>query len=134
MSKLLTLVAATLTLACAAPARAAEPQAKLVVKPLLCVLDRDDAGCHMTFNVKWAALIAAEYCLNIDLVRAPLKCWERTQTGELREKRLVNQDFSYWLGAAAGSERLAEVKVQVMRIGSDDRRRERRTRHAWDVL
>jgi hypothetical protein len=24
--------------------------------------------------------------------------------------------------------------VEVLRVGSDDRRRERRTRHIWDVL
>jgi hypothetical protein len=26
------------------------------------------------------------------------------------------------------------VKVEVLRVGTADRRRERRTRHVWDVL
>jgi hypothetical protein len=46
----------------------------------------------------------------------------------------VSEEFIYWLGAPGGEDHLAEVKVTVLRVGSDDRRRERRTRHVWDVL
>jgi len=114
---------------------AADPPAvKLTVKPLLCVLDRDDTGCNLTFRVQWSAIVSADYCLSVDLVSLPLRCWESAQRGELREKRMVSQDFTYWLAVAENAERLAAAKVQVLRIGSDDRRRERRTRHVWDVL
>jgi hypothetical protein len=115
--------------------RAADPPAvKLTVKPLLCVLDRDDTGCNLTFRVQWSAVVAANYCLSVDLVSLPLRCWDAAQNGELREKRMASQDFVYWLGVTDSAERLAAAKVQVLRIGSDDRRRERRTRHVWDVL
>ena len=71
-------------------------------------------------------------------LRLPHPSWPPARTaarnGELREKRTVSQDFTYWLGVADSAERLAAAKVQVLRIGSDDRRRERRTRHVWDVL
>jgi hypothetical protein len=111
------------------------PSAKLTVKPQLCVLDRDDAGCQLAVHLQWAARIAADYCVSVDLVSVPLRCWERTSTGELRETRTASQDFTYWLQTADNAEeRLAAAKVQVLRIGSNDRRRERRTRHAWDVL
>ena len=127
-------LAASLSLPYGAVHAADPPAVKLTVKPLLCVLDRDDTGCNLTFRVQWSAIVSADYCLSVDLVSLPLRCWERTQNGELREKRMVNQDFTYWLGVADSAERLAAAKVQVLRIGSDDRRRERRTRHVWDVL
>ena len=33
-----------------------------------------------------------------------------------------------------GTQRAAEVKIDVLRLDSPDRRRERRARHVWDVL
>jgi hypothetical protein len=54
--------------------------------------------------------------------------------GALQQEREFSEDFSYWLAAPAGSERLSPVKIEVLRVGSTDRRRERRTRHVWDVL
>ena len=47
---------------------------------------------------------------------------------------MVSEDFVFWLSPPAGTERVAEAKIEVLRVGSDDRRRERRTRHVWDVL
>jgi hypothetical protein len=59
----------------------------------------------------------------------------------MKQERQVTEEFRYWLsqppnGAAppAGTERLSEVKIEVLRVGSNDRRRERRARHVWDVL
>jgi hypothetical protein len=46
----------------------------------------------------------------------------------------VSEAFIYWLGAPAGTQRAAEVKIDVLRLDSPDRRRERRSRHVWDVL
>ncbi len=113
---------------------AADPPARLFVKPLLCVLDESDAGCDMTFHVRWQSVVAGDYCLNDDLQLTPLRCWSLVRQGELREQRIVSEDFTYWLGDPARTSRLAAVKVEVLRVGSTDRRRERRTRHVWDVL
>jgi hypothetical protein len=49
-------------------------------------------------------------------------------------EREVTQEFMFWLSPPTGAEHVAEVKVEVLRVGSDDRRRERRSRHVWDVL
>jgi len=65
---------------------------------------------------------------------APVHCWARALTGALTQKREVGEEFIYWLGAPGGNDRLAELKIEVLRVDSDDRRRERRTRHVWDVL
>lgn len=117
------------------PARAAEPPVKLAVKPLLCVLDKDATSCTMTFDIRWQSLIAGEYCLNDTLQPGPRMCWSSGLTaGSTSERREVSEEFMYWLGVPAGTERLSEVKISVLRVGSTDRRRERRTRHVWDVL
>jgi hypothetical protein len=117
------------------PAGAAEPPVKLAVKPLLCVLDKDATSCTMTFDIRWKSLIAGEFCLNDTLQPEPRMCWGGGQTaGSTRERREVSEEFMYWLGVPAGTERLSEVKISVLRVGSTDRRRERRTRHVWDVL
>jgi hypothetical protein len=64
----------------------------------------------------------------------PLRCWPKVLSGEHRHERLVTQDFLFWLSTATGNERVAEAKIEVLRVGSTDRRRERRSRHVWDVL
>jgi hypothetical protein len=116
------------------PAAAADPPVRLVVKPLLCVIDKNASACTVTFDIRWKSVLAAEYCLNDEAQPAPLRCWPRATAGELQHERLVAQDFSFWLTPPAGGERAAEAKIEVLRVGSTDRRRERRTRHVWDVL
>lgn len=115
------------------PVRAAEPP-KLTVKPVLCVLDKSVASCMMSFDIRWKSQTPAEYCLNDSLQPAPLFCWGAGRSGQTTAQRQVAEEFVFWLGLPAGTERLAEVKISVLRVDSDDRRRERRTRHVWDVL
>ncbi len=126
-------IAASL-IACAASSIAAEPPLRLAVKPVLCVLDKDATSCKMSFDIRWKSVLAGEYCLNDSFLTAPLRCWASARTGDTRVERVVSEDFLFWLGAPAGAAHLAEVKVSVLRVGSTDRRRERRTRHVWDVL
>jgi len=116
------------------PAAAADPPVKLVVRPLLCVLEQTATGCMMKFDIRWQSLLAQELCLNDSVQPAPLLCWPSASVGETRQERLVSEDFDYWLAAPSGTQRVAEVKIEVLRVGSADRRRERRTRHVWDVL
>jgi hypothetical protein len=134
MRKLLLILAAS-SLAVTLPAAAADPPpVRLVVKPLLCVLDHAATACMMNFDIRWKSMLAREYCLNDSAQSAPLHCWANALTGALAQKREVGADFVYWLGAPSGAEHLAEVKIGVLRVDSADRRRERRSRHVWDVL
>ncbi len=122
-------------LAACLPATAADvPAARLIVKPLLCVTDHDVATCLMNFDVRWKSRTPAEYCLNDSALATPLRCWPKLDSGELVQKREVSEPFLYWLGTPDGTQRAAEVKIEVLRLDSADRRRERRTRHVWDVL
>jgi hypothetical protein len=128
-------------LATPAFAQDAPAPVKLIIKPLLCVIDKDATSCAVTFDIRWRSTQAAEYCLNDSVQAAPLRCWPRSLAGEMKQERVFTEDFRYWLslpvaGASppAGGERLSEVKIEVLRVGSNDRRRERRTRHVWDVL
>jgi hypothetical protein len=117
------------------PAAGAElPAARLLVKPLLCVLDSDATACSMTFNIRWRSPMAAEYCLNDSALSTPLRCWPSALSGSFAQQRLVSEPFYYWLGVPGNAQRAAEVKVEVLRLDSADRRRDRRTRHVWDVL
>jgi hypothetical protein len=117
------------------PAVAADPPpVRLFVKPLLCVVDKAATSCKVMFDIRWKSVRPAEYCLNDEAVATPLRCWPSAVSGELQHEREVTEDFVFWLAPPSGTERVAEVKVEVLRVGSDDRRRERRTRHVWDVL
>ncbi len=130
-ARLTLLLAACLT---ALEANAAEPPVRLIVKPLLCVIDKNATACAVTFDIRWKSALAAEYCLNDEAEPKPLRCWPSAVSGEHRHERLVTQDFAFWLSPPSGGERVAEAKVEVLRVGSSDRRRERRSRHVWDVL
>ncbi len=117
------------------PVTAADkPAVRLVVKPLLCVTDRDAPICTMTFNIRWKGEAPADYCLNDSALAAPMRCWASALSGSLSQRREVSEAFAYWLGLPGSADRVAEVKIEVLRLDSADRRRERRTRHVWDVL
>jgi hypothetical protein len=123
------------SLGVAMSAVAADPlPVKLVVKPLLCVIDKNETACTINFDVRWKSVLPAEYCLNDSARPAPLRCWPRADSGEHSQERIVSEDFVFWLSPPSGIERVAEAKIEVLRVGSDDRRRERRARHVWDVL
>ena len=114
---------------------AADPlPVKLVVKPLLCVIDKNETACTINFDVRWTSVLAAEYCLNDSARQTPLRCWQRADSGEHKQERVVSEEFMFFLSPPSGTERVAEAKIEVLRVGSDDRRRERRSRHVWDVL
>jgi hypothetical protein len=122
-------------LAFSVPAAGAElPGARLVVKPLLCVTDRDATVCSMSFEIRWKSELASEYCLNDSARSESLRCWPNGLSGEHLQKREVGEEFFYWLGAPGSAQRVAEVKIEVLRLDSTDRRRDRRARHVWDVL
>jgi len=133
LARLVILVAGSLGVAMNAVAADPLP-VKLVVKPLLCVIDKNETACTITFDVRWKSELAAEYCLNDSTRPAPLRCWPRADSGEHSQERVVSEEFVFWLSPATGTERVAEAKIEVLRVGSDDRRRERRARHVWDVL
>jgi hypothetical protein len=129
----LTLLSACL-IGAAIPSAAADKPVKLIVKPLLCLVDKGATSCNVLFDIRWKSVLPAEYCLNDTALTTPLRCWPSAVAGEHQHQREVSEDFIFWLSPPAGTERVAEAKVEVLRVGSDDRRRERRTRHVWDVL
>jgi hypothetical protein len=110
------------------------PAETLVVKPLLCEVEKSADACTVTFDIRWKSVQPSEYCLNDSVKPTPLHCWPRTTSGDTKHERSFSEDFSFWLTPPTGGERVAEVKIEVLRVGSNDRRRERRTRHVWDVL
>lgn len=135
MRRLITAFAVTTALAAALPAVAADgAPVKFAVKPLLCVVDKGASSCMMSFDIRWQSVRAADYCLNDSAKTEPVRCWSSALDGALLQEREVSEEFVYWLGAPGAVDHLAEVKVSVLRVGSADRRRERRTRHVWDVL
>ncbi len=88
----------------------------------------------MAFLVFWQSEQSGYYCLFNDFEQGPLRCWTETRSGELSDERTVQNDFSYWMTDDDIDSLLAVVKVEVLRMDSDDRRRKRRTRHVWDIL
>jgi hypothetical protein len=107
---------------------------KLTVKPVLCIADRARPACDMSLRVLWRSESSGDYCLSTDIDANALHCWNRAPAGEWRERRSVNRSFQYRMIGSATGPILATATVEVLRVDSDDRRRERRTRHVWDVL
>lgn len=107
---------------------------ELTVKPLLCIIDARTPECNIAFLVSWQSDRSGYYCLFNDFVTAPLKCWSEQRTGELTEERVVRNEFRYWMTASDSDRELAAVIVEVLRMVDGDRRRNRRTRHVWDLL
>ncbi len=81
----------------------------------------------------WRSGTTGYYCLFNDFGDDPLRCWSEERSGEMTDDRTVNESFTFWMTGEDLANRLAEVDVEVLRLGSDDRRRNRRTRHVWDI-
>ena len=111
----------------------ADESMRLRVKPVLCITDARTPQCDMSFLVVWQSATNGYYCLFNDFADAPVRCWNETREGETSVTRLVRANFSYWMTGSDLAERLAQVEVEVLRMDSDDRRRNRRTRHVWDI-
>jgi hypothetical protein len=106
----------------------------LEVKPLLCIVDRRTPACDMSFRVAWQSFAPGSYCLFNHFETAPLRCWTEALSGQLEERRVVDKGFSYWLTAHGSDQPVAAVAVEVMTTDTSDRRRQRRSRHVWDIL
>lgn len=127
------LLAAMPTVALAQSAESAAT-VDLKVKPLLCIVDARTPECDIAFLVLWRSDRSGRYCLFNDFVPAPLRCWSEERAGELSEQRVVRDDFRYWITGSDAATELAVVTVEVLRMDEGDRRRNRRTRHVWDLL
>ena len=106
---------------------------RLTIKPVLCITDNRNLSCDMSFLVAWQSGETGYYCLYNDFAEAPVRCWSEERAGRLNDDRIVRENFSYWMTDTDPDSRLAEVRVEVLRMDSDDRRRKRRTRHVWDI-
>ncbi|MFO7287083.1 MAG: DUF3019 domain-containing protein [Gammaproteobacteria bacterium] len=115
-------------------ASAADESVMLSVKPALCITDRRENACELSIAVTWRSEIAGAFCLHSDLAEAPIQCWNGATSGTVVEERVVSETFAYWLTDAASRERVAEARLEVMTTDSDDRRRNRRRRHVWNIL
>lgn len=131
MRRLLTMALLLSALLCAANAAAEDMQ--LAVKPVLCITDKRNPSCEMSFLVIWQSGATGYYCLFNDFGDAPVRCWNEERGGRLTDERTVRSSFSYWMTGTDVAARLAQVDVEVLRMDSDDRRRKRRTRHVWDI-
>ena len=105
----------------------------LTVKPVLCITDNRNPTCEMAFLVIWESSTSGYYCLFNDFGDAAVRCWNEDREGQVTDERTVDTSFSYWMTGNEGEARLAQVDVEVLRMGSNDRRRNRRTRHVWDI-
>jgi Protein of unknown function (DUF3019) len=118
----------------AQPNDRAPPRVDLTVKPTLCVVDERTPECDIAFLVTWRSDRSGRYCLFNDLATAPLQCWNELTAGEHAEQRLVREEFRYSITGRDTATELAGVTVEVLRMDVGDRRRNRRTRHVWDLL
>lgn len=105
----------------------------LTVKPVLCITDKRNQSCDMSFIVSWLSGSTGYYCLLNNFGEEPLRCWNEARAGDLTDEQTVEKDFSYWMIGTDTTARLAQVDIEVLRMDSDDRRRKRRTRHVWDI-
>ncbi len=128
-------VLAVLALACTqAVAQTQQPRVTLTVKPVLCITDSREESCELSILVVWRSDSAGRYCLHNDLARQPIQCWQLASAGMVVEDRVVDETFHYWLTNGETDARLAEATLDVMSTETDDRRRQRRRRHVWDIL
>lgn len=115
-------------------AAAADDGVALSVKPVLCITDSREDACALSISVSWQSDAAGAYCLHNDLVEEPIRCWRGTESGTVEEERVIRETFNYWLTDGDSDTRIAEATVEVMTTDSDDRRRNRRRRHVWNIL
>jgi hypothetical protein len=111
----------------------ADEALELIVKPVLCITDDRNPSCDMDFVVLWESAEAGYYCLFNDFEETSLRCWQAEREGRTTDERTVAENFSFWMTGEDLASRLAQVDVEVLRMGSDDRRRKRRQRHVWDI-
>ncbi|MEO1596476.1 MAG: DUF3019 domain-containing protein [Pseudomonadota bacterium] len=122
-------------LLCCTEARAQSADVpRLNVTPLLCIVDKRAPTCDITFLVQWQSDTVGYYCLFNDFSEAPVRCWTERDSGELNDPREVSETFSYWITDEDTAKRLVAVAIDVLRLDSGDRRRQRRNRHVWDLL
>ena len=88
----------------------------------------------MSFLVIWQSAESGYYCLYNDFGESPVRCWADERAGEVNDERNVQNGFSYWMTGEDEQSPLAVVAVEVLRMDTGDRRRNRRGRHVWDIL
>ncbi len=133
LPRALILLFTLLPLTAAADSEISDRSIRLTVKPVLCITDKRTPSCRMSFLVLWESVQGGYYCLFNDFGEAPVRCWSDERAGRVEDERVVQNEFQYWMQEDGSELHLAVVTVEVLRMDSDDRRRNRRNRHVWDL-
>lgn len=111
----------------------AEPdEVELNVKPSLCIVDQRTPSCEMDLVLDWTAANKGDYCLDEDATE--LKCWAQRASGNHEQSRTVHATIAFTMRDLSDNEQCASASVEVLRMDNEDRRRNRRSRHVWDLL
>lgn len=117
-----------------APGEESAGRAELAVRPNLCIVDARQPVCAARFVVTWQSPESGYHCVLVDDDEQPLHCWPESRAGEVEDERELEEAIRYRLDRDGEAEPVAEASVEVLHMDSDDRRRNRRSRHVWDVL
>ena len=105
---------------------------ELSVKPSLCIVDKRTPSCQMDLAISWTSVNAGDYCLHKE--DPSLQCWVNRDAGAHSERQLVSAPLEYFMRDQRNDEKCATATVEVLQMDDSDRRRNRRSRHVWDLL
>lgn len=87
-----------------------EASVQFVLKPRECVVLQEGDKCYANVRIHWYVTAAAEHCLYMQDVDAPLKCWNDNQ-GQFSKKINTSEDITFYLQSEADEKVLAEAKL-----------------------
>lgn len=112
------------------------PEAKLTLKPKLCIVKRGAAACSTDVDVRWSATQQNTFCLHRAGQAVALQCWSKDNVGQFIDQLVARQDTPYWLEwkTDLGDVEAARAILKVVSVVPEDRRKSRRRRHIWSVF
>ncbi len=80
-------------MALAFPSAAADPPVKLIVKPLLCVVDKGATTCAVTFDIRWKSMLPARVLPQRQRADHPAALLAQRVSGEHQHSAKFSEDF-----------------------------------------
>jgi len=108
-------------------------QVSLTIIPHICIAPRGTKSCISSIDIIWVSTHKGNYCLNSNLEKKLLACWNNTNKGTYQHQLVFNQNIIYKMLDSLSQESLAKAVMKFKTLKPQRQYKNRHKRFPWSI-
>jgi len=108
-------------------------QVMLTIIPHICIAPRGTKSCISSIDIIWESTYKGHYCLNSNLDRTMLACWENADKGSYQHQLVFDQSILYKMFDSFDQKHLAQAVMKFKTLKPQRQYKSRHKRFPWSL-